>query len=229
MDRIIAEVSYHLDYTLWQTEDDNIMAEKSQVFEQTYEDYLSQIAELDFNFIADTLGAKIDGENIVIPFFGKPYRVSPRAITDPSGKQPHLSICVILCKYLLMCPLIEPLGGSWMAYKDFKDAAPLIHAFSNTVTRPIAETYSGRVAELQASGKKMGGYTPDEKFPYDLCMQFDALPKVPLLLLFNDQDDEFPAQCGVLFEKRTEKFIDMECLAMVGMMFFEYLKKENGL
>ena len=205
------------------------MAEKSKVFEQTYEDYLSQIAILDFNFIANTLSIVVDGEDVVVPFFGKPYRVSSKAITDPSGKQPHLSICVILCKYLLMCPLIEPLGGNWMAFKDFKDAAPLIQAFSNTVTRAIAETFSGRVSELEASGKKMGGYTPDEEFPYDLCMQFDALPKVPLLLLFNDQDDEFPAQCGVLFEKRTEKFIDMECLAMVGMLFFEYLKKESGL
>jgi len=205
------------------------MAEKSKVFEQTYEDYLSQIAILDFNFIANTLSIVVDGEDVVVPFFGKPYRVSSKAITDPSGKQPHLSICVILCKYLLMCPLIEPLGGNWMAFKDFKDAAPLIQAFSNTVTRAIAETFSGRVSELEATGKKMGGYTPDEEFPYDLCMQFDALPKVPLLLLFNDQDDEFPAQCGVLFEKRTEKFIDMECLAMVGMLFFEYLKKESGL
>ena len=205
------------------------MAEKSEVFEQTYEDYLSQIAVLDFNFIANTLGIVVDGEDVVVPFFGKPYRVYSKAIADPSGKQPHLSICVILCKYLLMCPLIEPLGGNWMAFKDFKDAAPLIQAFSNTVTRAIAETFSGRVSELEASGKKMGGYTPAEEFPYDLCMQFDALPKVPLLLLFNDQDDEFPAQCGVLFEKRTEKFIDMECLAMVGMLFFEYLKKESGL
>lgn len=205
------------------------MAEKSQVFEQTYEDYLSRIAGLDFNFIADTLGVKVDGDDVIIPFFGKPYRVSTKAITDPSGKQPHLSICVILCKYLLICPLIEPLGGNWMAFKDFKDAAPLIQAFSNTVTRPIAETFSGRVAELKASGKKMGGYTPGEEFPYDLWLQFDALPKVPLLLLFNDQDDEFPAQCGVLFEKRTEKFLDMECLAMVGMLFFEYLKKESRL
>ena len=201
------------------------MAKKSEVFEQTYEAYLSQIARLDFNFIAGTLGAKVDGEDIIIPFFGKPYRVSARAITDPSGKQPHLSICVILCKYLLMCPLIEPLGGNWMAFKDFKDAAPLVQAFSNTVTGPIAEAFSGRVSELEKSGKKMAGYTPGEEFPYDLCMQFDALPKIPLLLLFNDRDDEFPAQCGVLFEKRTEKFIDMECLAMVGMLFCEYLKK----
>ncbi len=116
-----------------------------------------------------------------------------------------------------------------MAFKDFKDAAPLVHAFSNTVTRPIAESFSGRVSELEAAGKRMGGYTPIEEFPYDLCIQFDALPKVPLLLLFNDQDEKFPAQCGVLFEKRTEKFLDMECLAMVGVLFFEYLKKESRL
>ena len=116
-----------------------------------------------------------------------------------------------------------------MAFKDFKDAAPLVHAFSNTVTRPIAETFSGRLSALEACGQKMGGYPPAEEFPYDLGLQFDALPRVPLLLLFNDQDDEFPAQCGVLFEKRTEKFIDMECLAMVGMLFFEYLKKDSRL
>ena len=201
------------------------MTQKSPVFEQTYKDYLSQIAELDFNFIADNLGVSVDGGDVVIPFFGKPYRVSANGISDPTGKQPPLSICVILCKYLLMCPLIEPLAGNWMAFKDFKDAAPLVHAFSNTVTRPIAETFSGRLSELEKSGKKMGGYAPREEFPYDLSLQVDALPKVPLLLLFNDQDEEFPAQCGMLFEKRTEKFIDMECLAMVGMLFFEYLKK----
>jgi hypothetical protein len=205
------------------------MAEKSQVFEETYKDYLNRIAGLDFNFIADKLGVKVDGEEVVVPFFGRSYRVSAKGITDPSGRQPHLSVSVILCKYLLMCPLIEPLGGNWLAYKDFKDAAPLIHAFSNTVTRPIAETFTGRVAELEKAGEKMGGCPPNEEFPYDLCLQFGALPKVPLLLLFNDQDEEFPAQCGVLFEKRTEKFIDMECLAMVGVLFFDYLKKEGGL
>lgn len=160
-----------------------------------------QNSDKEFKFIADTLTA---------------------------GQKPHPSICVILCKYLLMCALIEPLGGNWMAFKDFKDAAPLVHAFSNTVTRPIAETFSGRVSQLEAAGQKLGGYTPRDDFPYDLCMQFDALPKVSLLLLFNDRDDEFTAQCSVLFEKRTEKFLDMECLAMVGMLFFEYLQSARS-
>ena len=55
-------------------------------------------------------------------------------------------------------------------------------------------------------------------------MQIDALPRIPLLLLFNDRDEEFPAQCSVLFEKRTEAYLDMECVAMVGMLLCEYLK-----
>ena len=58
------------------------MAEKSPVFEQTYEEYLSQIAELDFNFIADRLGVKVDGGDVIAPFFGKPYRVSVKGIAD---------------------------------------------------------------------------------------------------------------------------------------------------
>jgi len=202
--------------------------EKSHIYEQTYQDYLSRIAELDFPFLAEKLGVQLDDQNVIIPFFGKPYRISAGGISDPSNTQPHLSISVILCKYLLMCPMIEPLAENWMSFKDFKDAAPLIRAVSNTVTRPIAETFSGRLSELEKAGENIGGHAPTEAFTYDFSRRFDALPKVPLLLLFNDKDDEFPAQCSVLFEKRAEKFLDMECLAMVGMLFFEYLKAGAG-
>ena len=199
--------------------------EKEHVYEQTYNDYLARIAALDFKFVADKLDLQLNGEEVTISFFGSPYRTSKKGIKSLDGKKPHLSVCVILFQYLLMCPMIEPLGGNWMSFKDFKDAAPLIQAFYNTVTRPLAEMFSGRLEDLEAAGKAIGGYAPTEDFHYDLAMQFNALSKVPLLLLFNDKDEEFPAQCSLLFESRTEKFLDMECLAMVGMLFFEYLKK----
>jgi hypothetical protein len=202
--------------------------EKTHVYEQTYLDYLSRIAEIDLKFAADKLDLQMIGEAVIIPFFDKSYRVSTRGIEDPSGRQPHLSLSVILCKYLLMCPLIEPLGGSWMSFKDFKDAAPLIQAFYNSVTLPIAETFSGRLADLERAGRKIGGYRPADEFSYDLSLQFDVLSKVPLLLLFNDGDEEFPAQSSVLFERRVEKFLDMECLAMVGMLFCGYLKNKSA-
>jgi len=197
---------------------------KEHIYEQTYRDYLSRIAEIDLKFIAEKLDLQLSGDAVIIPFFGKPYKVSTEGIADPAGKQPHLAVSVILCKYLLMCPMIEPLGGNWMSFKDFKNAAPLIQAFFNSVTLPIAESFTSRLADLDHACKKIGGYPPKDEYPYDLSMQFDALSKVPLLLLFNDKDQEFPAQCAVLFEKRVEQFLDMECLAMVGMLFSEYLK-----
>jgi len=199
---------------------------EQHVYEQTYNDYLSRISGIDLKFAADKLDLQMSGDAVIIPFFGKSYRVSTQGIADPAGKRPHLSISVILCKYLLMCPMIVPLGGNWMSFKDFKDAAPLIQAFFNTVTLPLADSFSARLADLEIAANNIGGYPPADDFPYDLCLQFDALSKVPLLLLFNDKDEEFPAQCSVLFEKRVEKLLDMECLAMVGMLFCEYLKKE---
>ncbi len=202
--------------------------EKDHVYQQTYQDYLARIAAIDLKFAADKLDLRMSGDAVIIPFFGKSYRVSTQGIADPAGKQPHLSISVILCKYLLMCPMIVPLGGNWMSFKDFKDAAPLIQAFFNTVTLPLADSFSARLADLENAAKKFGGYPPADDFPYDLSLQFDALSKVSLLLLFNDKDEEFPAQCSVLFERRVEKLLDMECLAMVGMLFCEYLKKESS-
>jgi hypothetical protein len=56
-------------------------------------------------------------------------------------------------------------------------------------------------------------------------MQFDALPRVPVMLLFNDADDEFPAKSSVIFERRAEHYLDSECLAMVGRCLFNFLKK----
>ena len=78
---------------------------------------------------------------------------------------------------------------------------------------------------MEAACREIQGNPPAATFSYDLCMHFNALPKIPVLLLFNDSDEEFPAQCAVLFERRAENYLDMECLAMVGMLLFEHLKR----
>jgi len=51
------------------------------------------------------------------------------------------------------------------------------------------------------------------------------LPKVPVLLLFDDADEEFPAQCKVLFERRAKNYLDPECLAILGMLLSDFLNK----
>ena len=40
-----------------------------------------------------------------------------------------------------------------------------------------------------------------------------------------DEDEEFSAKCSVLFEARAEKYLDAECIAMIGWQLFSHLKK----
>jgi len=44
-------------------------------------------------------------------------------------------------------------------------------------------------------------------------------------MLYNDADDEFPPACSVLFERRAQRYLDPECLAMVGALLFTSLKR----
>lgn len=203
------------------------MPNKSSVFEKTYQDYLTQIAILDLKSIAHKLQIKLEGDEAIVPLFGKPHRVSQKGITDPSGKQPSLDISVIIFKYLLMCPDTSPPDKEWVSYRDFKDSGPLTTYFTNDVERAIVSYFSGKLSDIKKASKTLGGYSPDIEVTYDLSIQFDALPQVPVLLLFNDADNEFPAKCSVLFQRRAEKYLDPESLSMVGRLLFIYLKKAN--
>ena len=201
------------------------MTTKNPVFEKTYKDYIAQVAGINFESIAQKLGVHAEGNDVTIPLFGKPHKVSETGITDPSGNQPSLGICVICCKYLLMCPDIYPIEKEWVSFRGLKDSGPLTVYFANDVERAISGYFAGRLNDMKEACKRLGGYSPGMEVNYDLSMQFDALPEVPVILFFNDADEEFPAKSSVLFEKRSEDYLDPECLAMVGRLLFTYLKK----
>jgi len=204
------------------------MEKPGSIFEKNYRDYLGQVGRLDFSFLAGNLGASTEKHEMVVPFFGRPHRISADAVLGPDGKKPDYSICVVLCKYLLMCPEPAPREADWVSYKDFKDAAPFVGGFTNNTERAIARHFSGRLPALDDACRELGGQPCVSELAYDLKMIFYSLPKIPLFLLFNDADEEFPARCAVLFEKRAEKYLDMECLAVLGWLLADYLDLAGG-
>ncbi len=201
------------------------MSETPNVYAKTYKDYLEQVHRIDVDLVSQRLGIDADKNRITIPLFDKFYTVTRTEITDPDGKQPAFDICVILSKYLLLCPEITPTKADWVSFKDLKDGGPLTTYFVNDVESAIAKHFTGNIEAAATACKMLGGFNPAIDAAYDVAAQFDALPKVPLMLLFNDADDEFPAQCSVLFERRAENYLDPECLAMTGRLLFSSLKR----
>jgi hypothetical protein len=199
------------------------MVAEPKAFERIYRDYLSQLATIDLCAAAEMLGGLADGDAAVIPFFGRPYRISAAGISDPSGNRPSHSVSVLLSKYLLMCPKYPPLDASWVSYKDFRDAGPFVSGFRNNAEVPLERTFGSNPEELKKRCSALAGVPAAADFPYEVAVRLPALPKIPILLLFNGADDEFPARCGMLFERRAEKYLDMECLAIAGWALCAYL------
>jgi hypothetical protein len=203
------------------------MQPKNPVFEITRRGYLAEIAGIDFGRIENGLAISVQADAAVVPFLGTEYRVSADAITGPDGRPAPAAVCVVLCKHLLMCPQPRPLAADWVSFRDFRDAAPLASSFANTVEGAIARGFAGHAADLARAADALGGRPPEGGFRYDVCRVIPALPRVPVLLLFNDADEDFPASCSVLYERRAERYLDMECLAMLGAMLAEGLKRNT--
>jgi hypothetical protein len=201
------------------------MPNAESIFDQTYEKYLAQLQELPLASIAPKIGAQYADGRLRIPLFDRVFEVSAAGITGQDGKRPSYDVCVILSKYLLLFAEPPEPGGNWVSFRDFKDSRPLHNYFASDVERAIASHFSGRIEALKTACQGIGGYRPDLPVAYDLAMQFDALPKHSVILLVNDTDDEFPAQCTVLFPAHFDTCLDAECIAMVGAQLFSRLKQ----
>ncbi len=201
------------------------MNTEETVYDKSYKQYLHQIGEIDIEAVAWNLDARVDADALIIALFGNDFRISAKGITDADGRRPGYDVCVILSKYVLLCPRELPVDKTWVSFRDFKDAAPLGNYFSHDVEHAIARRFSGSADLLREAGAAIGGYPAELDVSYDVVMQFDALPRIPMTMLFNDADEEFGATCSVLFQRRTEQHLDAECIAMLGWQLFYRLKK----
>lgn len=195
------------------------------VFDESYENYLSQLRKLSLVSIAPKIGAEFADNLLRISLFDRTFKVSSTGIAGPDGRRPSYDVCVILSKYLLLAPEVQVPGETWVSFKDFKDSRPLHNYFANDVEQAAATHFSGRIDALQVACAALGGYAPDLQVSYDLAIQFNALPMIPVVMLFNDADDEFSATCSLLFPARTEAYLDAECIAMLGTLLFRRLKR----
>ena len=200
---------------------------EATIFETHYNEYCRQIAGLDFSSIKDTLGIELKDHEAVISFFGENYIVSDAGIVDESGNRPGYMICVILSKYLLLCPDAPVVNKEWAALKNFHKMSQFtnLNFLISDTEQPIIKTFSGRIGALSDASRKLGGKPCKLDISYDFAMEFRVLPKIEILLVFNDREDEFPATCSVLFQKQAENHLDPESLIMIGTAFRQRLQK----
>lgn len=201
------------------------MQPEADIFETHYNDYCRQIAEMDLNRAKEILGIEVDGQTALVPFFNETFKVSGDGILDAAGERAHYGICVLVAKYLLRCPDQLYLTRGWISFKDFKQSGHFTNDnfIKSDTEKVILKRFSGDLPGLIKAGQALGGSHYDGDFSYDITFRFDVLPRLSLLLLFNDRDEEFPAQVSVLFSGHAESYLDPESLGIASAVLAKRL------
>lgn len=199
------------------------MDQKNEVFNKTYNEYLDKLKVLNLPEIARNLNLKVSGHDVLVSILGTDYRVSESGVFGLDGEKVDFEECIVIFKYLLMCPQEVPVETNWVAYHSFKNAQPLLHYFARETTKPMEDFFSGNLTMLEQLSENIGGVVVTDNASYDLSIQFEVMPHVPLFLRFNDADEDFPAQCTILFLETIEKFLDMESVSILGALFAKKL------
>ena len=188
----------------------------TEAFNTIYQDYLSELAEVNLSDRAQALELGILSGRIVLPFFGRPHFVSVLGIADSEGAEPTPAVGTVLLDYLLRNETLHPAAHAKLSFRDFAGAGPLASSFTNNTNHLIAHSFSGRLADLEAACQKLSGVPGTDPIAADLNVKFKALPEVPLYLSFNDRDEDLPAQCNLLFEQSAENYLDLKSCFVLG-------------
>lgn len=203
-------------------------AATNPIFKKNYEGYLENLKKIDLSYKKIILGidANEATRTAYVPFFQKTYQVAPAGVVDHEGNRPDYGICVILLKYLLLSPNWNSTANQWINFRDLKDSGQSPDAsLSEYFMQKISSHFTGKATGLKTAVQAIGGRPPETDYPYDVSAVFTALPRIPILLLYNDAERLFPAQTLVLCEQRAETFLDVECLIMICWYLYQFLKQ----
>jgi hypothetical protein len=204
------------------------MTDSADIFEQNYEEYVAQLSKADLEAVKETLGLISDSGKLFLPFFNERYRVTNTGFTDEGDNKPSYGVAVVLFKYILLCPDQPYYNAEWSAFRDFKKVSHFtnVNFFRSDTEKILEDAFCGKLDDLRKACLALGGTHHEMETRYDLSMKFDALPRISLLLLFNDGDDEFPVKSTVLFQKHAEDYLDPESLIITSAWLAKTLAKQ---
>jgi hypothetical protein len=118
---------------------------------------------------------------------------------------------VLILHYLLKAPG-APLAGQWITFREIPSGEFYYSAFVKRAKEPLVKTFGHRPQLLKELGQRRGGLPREEG---DVCICFQAFPKIPVCLILWAGDDEFPPDGNVLFDASIAQYLIAEDVAVL--------------
>jgi Domain of unknown function (DUF3786) len=191
--------------------------------DQALEKARRELTLLDPTWMASRSGTSYsfaDG-TFAVPFFGEEHVVTFPAgrVARPGGAEAAGRDTLIILHYLIGADGM-PVKEEWVAYRDLPGARYHEPAFVAEVERPLSQGLAGRFDDLRRWARDRA---TAKDVPGDIAVAWYALPRVPLLLIFNEADEEFAAGARMLFDISAPDYLPTEDLSVLAEIATQHL------
>ncbi len=183
--------------------------------EQAFEFLKGRLAHADFSVLARTSGAEHEAgppEALLLDFLGARHRVTRGDVEALQGEEPTVWVKIFLGIYVTRASGAPP-TGEWAAYRELPNTVSKARSFEACGER-VAEGFRGRAGALDAACRGLGG-VPVSFGSADRAYVLPALPRVGLLLLYWEAQEEFGARASFLVDRGVLAYLDQEALVFL--------------
>ncbi|MCP4368827.1 MAG: DUF3786 domain-containing protein [Deltaproteobacteria bacterium] len=159
---------------------------------------------------------KLNGESysLELPYFTDFILISKDKITKKDGSNLTRWEQVFIHNHMAQGGSKLP-TGKWKGFIEFPNTVSKIKSMKEHVEQPLIERFKGKSDELLAAAKQLGGDDMTDEIPSaDLALLFKPLPRIPMMLMFWDEDldDKFEAEVKLLFDESILDHLDIESI-----------------
>jgi len=176
----------------------------------------SKLDDLDFEQVAANIGAGWAAEDtniLLLSYLGRQVVMGRDDLEVDGGQLVDPRDQILLYNYAASGG-VHPPAESWVGMESLPNSISKIRTLETYCERRIAECFSGRGPLLLKCCQQLEGRAGKGEQSADVGMVVPVLPRVPLYLLFWDEEPEdgFEAKVKILFDQQVMEFLDLESL-----------------
>jgi len=155
-----------------------------------------------------------DRKSVILNYFNNKHYISLGSgeVTTKNKLQTSLNDATLILQYLKQCSGLPP-RGNWISFLELPEGIHHYVPFLNDACNPISQKFGQQPGQLLNITKQFGGRQTNLG---DLSIIVPAFPKLPLVLVLWEGDEEFPARATILFDSISPHHLTTAALWVLG-------------
>ncbi len=168
-----------------------------------------KMKDADLAATARDLGGDYRDGRLFMHCLGRAFEILPGGEIRSHG---HITpwIKILLLHYINTHGKAE-LSGKWVSFSELRSGMVKASSFLREAEDPIKELLESSPEKVSTALVRLGAKQSGD-FPTPNAWILFLLPKVPVVILYWPEEDEFPAKVQILFDQTADKFLDVESL-----------------